>query len=125
RSFWPLVAPLSDEGALPAASSRRHVGQGVVVFAVGLFGNWIAAEIKIRVPRIAARPAAAPWGKRDDLLGGGETLSRQRWLPRRAPRGPVAGPAPPGGGRGGAGWAAPFSGGGWGGGAPAARPPRA
>jgi hypothetical protein len=75
RSFWPLVAPLSDEpdaGAMSAASPLRHVGHGAVVFAVGPLGNWIAAEAKIRVPWIAVRPAAGLWGKRDDLLGGGE-----------------------------------------------------
>src|SRR5262249_35602329 len=74
RSFWPLVTPLSDEpdaGAMSPTSSRRHIGQGVVVFAVGLFGNWIAAEIKIRVPRIATWPAAGLWGERVDFFGGG------------------------------------------------------
>jgi hypothetical protein len=71
------VAPLSDEpdaaGAMYAASPRRHVGHGAVMFAVGPLGNWIAAEVKIRVPRVATRPAAGPWGKREDLLGGSET----------------------------------------------------
>ena len=61
-----------DASAMPAASPRRHVGQGVVVFAVGLFGNWIAAKVKIRVPRIAIRPAAGSWGERAYFFGGGQ-----------------------------------------------------
>src|SRR5262245_31397970 len=75
RSFWPLVAPLSDEpdaGAMSAASPRRHVGHGVVMFAVGPLGNWIAAKVKIRVPRVATRPAASIWGERVDLFSSGQ-----------------------------------------------------
>ena len=49
-----------------------EVGQGVVLFTVGPPGNWIAAEVKIRVPRVAVWPAAGFWGERDDLLGGSE-----------------------------------------------------
>src|SRR5262245_46089254 len=74
RSFWPLVAPLSDEpdaSAMPATSRRRHVGQGAVALTIGLFDDWIAAEVKIRTPRIAARPAAGFRGERIDLFGGG------------------------------------------------------
>ena len=56
----------------PAASRRRHVGHGAVMFAVGPLGNRTAAEVKIRVPRIAARPAANLWGERADLFGGGQ-----------------------------------------------------
>src|SRR5262245_37948580 len=59
-------------GRLPAASQRRHVGQGAVMFAVGPLGNRTAAEVKIRVPRIAARPAADLWGERADLFGGAQ-----------------------------------------------------
>ena len=61
-----------DAGAMPAASQRRHVGHGAVMFAVGPLGNRTAAEVKIRVPRIAARPAADLWGERADLFGGGQ-----------------------------------------------------
>ena len=57
---------------MPAASQRRHVGHGAVMFAVGPLGNRTAAEVKIRVPRIAARPAAGLWGERADLFGGGQ-----------------------------------------------------
>ena len=60
-------------GAMPAASQRRRVGHGAVVFAVGPPGNRTAAEVKIRARRIAARPAAVPRSERDDLFGGGET----------------------------------------------------
>src|SRR5262249_21356590 len=42
------------------------------MFAVGLLGNQAAAEVKIRLPRIAARPAADFWGERADLFGGGQ-----------------------------------------------------
>src|SRR5262245_7106667 len=61
-----------DAGATPAASPRRHVGHGAVMFAVGPLGNRTATEVKIRVPRIAARPAANLWGERADLFGGGQ-----------------------------------------------------
>ena len=67
RSFWPLVDE-PDADAMPAASWRRHVSHGAVVFTVRPLSNWIAAEAKIRAPRIATRPAAGPWGKRDDLF---------------------------------------------------------
>jgi len=59
-------------GAMPAASQRRRVGHGAVVFAVGPPGNRIAAEAKIRARRIAARPAAGPRGECHDLLDSGE-----------------------------------------------------
>jgi len=61
-----------DADAMSAASPRRHVGLGAVVFAVRRLGNWATAEAEVGVPRIAVRPAADGWGKRDDLLGGGE-----------------------------------------------------
>ena len=61
-----------DGGAMPAASQRRHVGHGAVMFAVGPLGNGTAAEVKIRMPRIAARPAASLWGERADLFGGSQ-----------------------------------------------------
>jgi len=64
-----MVGTFGNAGTMPAV---RHVGQGVVLFTVGLSGNWTAAKMKIRVSRIAVRPAAGGWGKRDDLLGGGE-----------------------------------------------------
>jgi hypothetical protein len=51
---------------------RRHVGHGAVMFAVGSPGHRTAAEVKIRVPEIAARPAANLWGQRADLFGGGQ-----------------------------------------------------
>ena len=62
-----------DAGAMPAASQRRRVGHGAVMFAVGPPGNRTAAEVKIRVRRIAARPAASPRGERADLFGCGQT----------------------------------------------------
>ena len=57
---------------MPAASQRCHVGHGAVMFAVGPLGNGTAAEVKIRMPRIAARPAANLWGERADLFGGSQ-----------------------------------------------------
>ena len=68
-------APLSDEpdaDAMSAASPRRHIGHGAVMFTVGPLGNWIAAEVKIRVPRVAARPAAGLWSERVDFFGDGQ-----------------------------------------------------
>src|SRR5262245_66078057 len=75
----------------PAASQRRHVGHGAVMFAVGPLGNRTAAEVKIRVSRIAARPAANLWGERQDLFSdsraqvdeGGGLGARQGGLFRR------------------------------------------
>jgi hypothetical protein len=61
-----------DGGAMPAASQRRPVGQGAVLFAIGPLGNGAAAEAKIGASRVAARPSASLWGERDDLLGGGQ-----------------------------------------------------
>jgi hypothetical protein len=43
-----------------------------VMFAVGPLGNRMAAKVKIRMPRIAARPAAGLWGERADLFGGSQ-----------------------------------------------------
>jgi hypothetical protein len=59
-------------GASPAASPRRRVGQGVVVFAIWPRGNRASAEVKIRVPRISARPAAVARGERDNFFGSGQ-----------------------------------------------------
>jgi hypothetical protein len=59
-------------GAMPAASQRRRVGHGAVMFAIGPPGHRTSAEVKIRVPRIAARPAANLWGERADLFGGSQ-----------------------------------------------------
>ena len=47
-----------------------------MAFAVGPFGDWIAAEVKIRAHRVATWPAAGPWGKRDDLLGARANIAR-------------------------------------------------
>jgi hypothetical protein len=52
---------------------QRYVGHGAVMFAIGPPGRRTAAEVKIGVIRIAARPAAGPQGERDDLFGSGET----------------------------------------------------
>jgi len=41
-----------------------------VIFAVGRRDYWTAAEAKIRVLRVAERPAAARWPKREDGEGG-------------------------------------------------------
>ena len=57
----------------PAASQRRRVGHGAVLFAVGLPGNRAAAETKIRVPRIAVRPAAVTRSEPDDFFRCGQT----------------------------------------------------
>src|SRR5262249_60260076 len=82
RSFWPLVPPLSDEpdaGAMSAASWRRHVGHGVMMLAVGLLlSNRVAAKMKIRMPRIAVRPAAGSHSKSIDFCGGGGGDGRTR-----------------------------------------------
>jgi hypothetical protein len=66
-----------DGGAMSAASQRCHVGHGAVMFAVGPLGNRTAAEVKIRTPRIAARPAANLWGERADLFGGSQAWVRE------------------------------------------------
>ena len=95
-------------GAMPAASQRRRVGHGAVVFAVGPPGNRTAAEAKIRVPRIAARPAADPWGERARPFRRWSDLGRRGRLPRRAPRRTVPAPARPRRGAGGSGLALPF-----------------
>src|SRR5262249_27682661 len=42
-------------------------------FAVRPLGNWIAAKVKIRAPRVAIRPTASLRGERANLLGGGST----------------------------------------------------
>jgi hypothetical protein len=42
-----------------------------MVLAIGLLNNWIAAKVKLRVLRVAARPAAGVWSERADLLSGG------------------------------------------------------
>ena len=58
---------------LPWLSELARHGHNAVTLAIEALGNWITAKIKIRVPRIAARPAAGAGGERVDLLGGGET----------------------------------------------------
>ena len=66
RSFWPLVAPLSDEpdaGAMPTASRRRHVGHAAVM---------TAAKAKPGALRVAERPPASIGGKLVDLPSSGE-----------------------------------------------------
>jgi hypothetical protein len=55
-----------------ARLQRRHVGHGAVMSAVRLLGNRTAAEVKIGVTRIAARPAAGLRGERADLFSGGQ-----------------------------------------------------
>jgi len=57
----------------------RPAGQGAMLFAIGPFGNRTAAEAETRLPRIAIRPTAGPWGERADRLGG----ARQGGLLRR------------------------------------------
>jgi hypothetical protein len=54
-----------------AARLQHQVGQGAVMRAVGRCDNGSAAEVKIRVPRIAEGPVAGLGGKCDDLFGGG------------------------------------------------------
>jgi len=68
------VTPMHDEpaGAMPAAGPRRQVGQGAVMRAVRRLDNWITTEAEIG-SKIAARPAADSWGKREDLLSDSET----------------------------------------------------
>jgi hypothetical protein len=59
-------------GGEPGLASRpRHVGHGAVMFAVRPLGHRTAAEVKIRVTRIPARPAAGLWGERVDRVGSG------------------------------------------------------
>jgi hypothetical protein len=64
--------PRGSPRAMPTARQWRHVGHGAVMFAVGPLGNRTAAEVKIRVARIAARPAAGLWGERADFFGGSQ-----------------------------------------------------
>jgi hypothetical protein len=40
--------------------------------AVRLLDNWITAEVKIRVPGVAARPAAGLWSERANLFRSGQ-----------------------------------------------------
>jgi len=68
------VAPMRDEpdaDAMPAASPRRQVRRGAVTSAVRRLSRRIAAEAKIRVLKIAERPAASFRGERADLFGNG------------------------------------------------------
>jgi len=63
---------------MPAASSWRQVGHGVMLLAVGFLDSWTAAKAKISVPGIAVRPPACLGGKREDLRGEGGCLGA-RW----------------------------------------------
>ena len=64
---------------MSAASWRRHVGHGVMMLAVGLLlSNRVAAKMKIRMPRIAVRPAAGSHSKSIDFCGGGGGDGRTR-----------------------------------------------
>jgi len=77
-----------DADAMPAASPRRQVGQGAVVFTVRLRDNRsAAAEVKIGIPRVAVWPAADPWGERENFFGGsqdgGERCARRRFRRHR------------------------------------------
>src|SRR5262245_42617248 len=63
-----LPTAISKQAA--ARGRRRATPHGAVLFAAGPPGNQIATEAKIRVPRIAARPAASLRGERADLFGG-------------------------------------------------------
>jgi hypothetical protein len=65
------------------AAARRRVGHNAVMLAVGLFDNWIAAEVKIRVTRVAVRPATGLWGERADLFGDGQAWVGVVRSPRR------------------------------------------
>jgi hypothetical protein len=70
-----LIASMpSANGGGVAREPRWRVGYGAVCFAVGSLGNRTAAEVKIRVPRIAARPAENLWSERADLFGGGSWI---------------------------------------------------
>src|SRR5262249_44690605 len=59
---------------------RRHVGQETVIFAVRLFiiNNWAGTKMKIRMPRIAIRPAADSRGEREDFFGKGRAWIGER-----------------------------------------------
>jgi hypothetical protein len=63
--------PQGNRRTMPADSRWRHVGRGAVMLAVGPPGNRTAAKVKIRMPRIAARPAADFWDERNNFFGGG------------------------------------------------------
>jgi hypothetical protein len=72
-------------GGEPGSASRpRYIGHGAVLFAVGSPGDRIAAEVKIGVTRIAARPPAGVWDERADFFGdGGAWVGAggcRRWL---------------------------------------------
>src|SRR5262245_29411209 len=54
-----VAQPAGSRRVMSTARRRHHAGHGAVLFAIRLpLGRRAAAEIKIRMPRIAARPAA-------------------------------------------------------------------
>jgi len=68
-----------SDGYRPATTTpigSQSSSYGAVMFAIGLGNNRTAAEVKIRVPRIAVRPAASLWSERKDLFSGGGTVRR-------------------------------------------------
>jgi hypothetical protein len=80
---WLAAWMLFLAGRLGEPARRgRHVGHGAVMFAVRPRGNRIAAEVKIRAPRVAIWPAAGVWGERENLFSGGGGRRRRRRLGR-------------------------------------------
>jgi hypothetical protein len=91
-----------DADAMPAANPRGQVRLFTMTFAVRPRDNRSAAEAKINVLRIAERPAAGPWPKREDGEGGCRGgLLRRRLDEARSRRLRLGGAVCPGGGRGG------------------------
>src|SRR6516165_5532689 len=80
-----------DANAMPAASSQRQVGRGVVACTVGPRDDRSTTEAKIVIPRVAVRPTAGVGGERAELFGsrrarageGGCLGARQGGLLRR------------------------------------------
>jgi hypothetical protein len=73
-----LVRDGPDAGVMPAVGPRHDVGHDAVMFAVGRLNDRITAEAKIRMFRIAERPAASVWRERADLF-----RRRQVWIGAR------------------------------------------
>jgi len=74
-----VTQPAGSRRAMSTARWRYHAGHGAVLFAIRLpRGRRAAAEIKIRVPRIAGRPAAGSFGERPDFFGESGCLDA-RW----------------------------------------------
>ena len=66
---WPgemllLASATEARGWRLTTSPLRHVGHGVVMFAVGPLGNWMAAGAVVCTMMRRRRPAMVAWGSR-------------------------------------------------------------